>query len=304
MSQGYGDSDLGFIRYEEKSGRLLLVNHCAQLDPAFLYFGHASPNSVTHLAGCHGEGLKLAAVVMARSGYEMSISSGVYKWTFSGGSASDAPLLCSRTSNSTGAAHVSPETGHLQVNMRNSVCVSIGAESKQGGRPVEMKDFERWLHVTIDIRGLNHPTSIIETEYGHIILDPKYEGRIYVKGVLAPSSYTDTKHYKLGYNFVQGRVGRDRRRLMKYEEEADFIRRMWESAIQRAEALAVPVYVNLLRNFSNFRDVELADQLLQKPAKDAIWNYLKQQSNVTGFYYCENHGPEVGRKSDRYLGLD
>ncbi|KAJ5819501.1 hypothetical protein N7474_005092 [Penicillium riverlandense] len=65
---------LGFIRYEKKTGRVIMVNACAQLQPEALELGHTSKLGNPKLAGCHGEGLKLAALVMTRNDYKKAES--------------------------------------------------------------------------------------------------------------------------------------------------------------------------------------------------------------------------------------
>lgn len=64
---------LGFIKYEKKSGRVTIVNPCAQISTEALELGHSSKRGNGKLTGCHGEGLKLAALVMIRSGYSLTI---------------------------------------------------------------------------------------------------------------------------------------------------------------------------------------------------------------------------------------
>jgi hypothetical protein len=65
---------LGHIKYEKKAGRVILVNSCAQIQPEVLQLGHTSKQGNAKLAGCHGEGLKLAALVMSRNGYKAKIA--------------------------------------------------------------------------------------------------------------------------------------------------------------------------------------------------------------------------------------
>jgi hypothetical protein len=58
---------LGFIKYEKKIGRVTLVNACMQLPVESLVMGLTSKDKQDHLAGSHGEGLKVAALVMHRA---------------------------------------------------------------------------------------------------------------------------------------------------------------------------------------------------------------------------------------------
>lgn len=76
------DQALGFIRYEKKSGELRLANGCAQLRPKILQLGKTTKQNKNNFAGCHGEGLKLAAMVMSRNGYKVSVATSNYTWSF------------------------------------------------------------------------------------------------------------------------------------------------------------------------------------------------------------------------------
>jgi hypothetical protein len=46
----------------------------AAASPESLHEGHTSKQGNAKLAGCHGEGLKLAALVMSRNGYKAKIT--------------------------------------------------------------------------------------------------------------------------------------------------------------------------------------------------------------------------------------
>jgi hypothetical protein len=74
-SHGHGRA-LGFIKYEKKPGRVILANPCASLRPDDLLLGQTSKDGSPYLAGCRGEGLKLAAMVMSQNGYRMHIAAG------------------------------------------------------------------------------------------------------------------------------------------------------------------------------------------------------------------------------------
>ena len=55
---------LSFVHYKEKDGMLELTNFKARLSRATLDQGVTSKREKDHLAGAHGEGFKIAALVM------------------------------------------------------------------------------------------------------------------------------------------------------------------------------------------------------------------------------------------------
>ena len=55
---------LGFIRFFKDSGKLIIANANAQLQPGDLQLGQSSKGYNNNVIGCHGEGFKLAALVL------------------------------------------------------------------------------------------------------------------------------------------------------------------------------------------------------------------------------------------------
>ncbi|KAL5364285.1 hypothetical protein BJX96DRAFT_157091 [Aspergillus floccosus] len=287
---------MGFIKYDKQSGCLSLVNARSQFEPRYLHLGKASENNANEPGSYRGEGLKFAAIVMSRHGYEMSVACRDSQWTFACDDTAELQGFCwwrlSKTSTAQNDIEHTHKMSLLPAQKENTVCVSVGPGARQQAQVVGPEEFERWLDVTMDIRGFTYPASIIETKHGDILLDPKHEGRVYVKGVLYPPASLEGTPYKVGYNFLEGRISRDRRRLMNNLEEAKLVTRLWETAVQQDEAYALPTYVNILRNMPHARDVELAEQFLQGSTRISIWKFLQEESNDTGFYYCEGHDSE------------
>lgn len=157
-----------------------------------------------------------------------------------------------------------------------------------------LDELKTWLKVSLDIRGFSYPASIVATNYGDLILDQAFQGKVYLRGLLLPSSTLDSNPFKLGYNFIKGRVNRDRQRLADDLEEADLVTRIWESAIEKEETVLLPIYVNLLRKFPRVPDVALADHLLKDCTRSLIWKSLLKEADGRGFYYSEKLGPQVG----------
>ena len=68
-----GRRSLGFIKYDKKLNRVTLANACMQLPVEALELGFTTKTGQDHLAGSHGEGLKLAAVALSRDGYSLQV---------------------------------------------------------------------------------------------------------------------------------------------------------------------------------------------------------------------------------------
>ncbi|KAH2060207.1 hypothetical protein KXX03_006327, partial [Aspergillus fumigatus] len=261
-----------------------------------LYCNKTSKKGQLQFAGCHGEGLKLAAMVMCREGYSVSIETGNSYWSFAYGGPSKSRFCCNigplSVATPDGKLNSAQDMACFTYRTWRDVCVEVGPDSEGTGGGVSLEKFKQWLTVSLDIRGYSYPESIIETDQGDLIIDPRFRGKTFLKGLLLPASVLEARPFELSYNFVQGGVNRDRQRLVSRYEQADLVRRIWESAIRENEALILPLYVNLLRNFPRAPDVELADQLLDHVTRFRIWKYLLKDAGDEKFYFCQKTGSQ------------
>ncbi|CAI7647755.1 unnamed protein product, partial [Penicillium manginii] len=77
-----GRRSLGFIKYEKKSSRVTFANACIQFPVESLELGFTTKVGQNQLAGSHGDGLKLAAVVLSRDGYRLQVAASRCSWYF------------------------------------------------------------------------------------------------------------------------------------------------------------------------------------------------------------------------------
>ncbi len=290
MTEAYG-----FIKYEKESGKVVLANSCVQLKPDILQLGQTSKQGESQLAGCHGEGLKLAAMVMSRENYRVSIETNNSHWDFSLADSSRFRCIISPSEEDIPKRKPRPgrEMALLRSRIWRDVSVFIGPLREPVSQGVSLEQFKKWLGVTFEIRGYSYPESVIETNDGSLIMDPRYRGKVFLKGLLLPACALETRSFQFGYNFLHGEVNRDRQRLVSRYQEADLVRKIWESAIQKNKDWTLPVYIGLLRESPHAPDVELADQLLENPTRVLIWQYLLKEADNTRFYFCQSSGSKV-----------
>lgn len=285
---------LGFIKYDKLTGRVTIANSCAHLKHEDLEIGHSSKRENANLAGCHGEGLKLAALAMLRNGYSMGIKASNTYWSFLlGGSGFHCQLQQFKGVDINTQSEPASDMAQLRSHIGRDVTVVIEASTENEGNGISLAIFQQWLKVSLDIRGFSYPSHILETDAGDLILDLNYQGKIYLKGMLLPAANSELKPYRLGYNFPRGRVNRDRQILVDSHEEADIVRRIWEAAIRSHEDVMLPIYINLLRNFPEAPDVGSADQLLEKRTRNLIWKHLLRDAKGKEFYYSQTSNPQV-----------
>ena len=246
-----------------------------------------------NLAGSHGEGLTLAALVMSRHGYSVKIDASNAHWNFSlKGSRFSCQFWPPTEDNASSETDPAIDMAQLRSRTDRDVTVVIEAGvGKQDKIPLAM--FHAWLRVSLDIRRFSYPTHILETNAGDLILDADFCGQLYLKGVALPASFCELKPYKFGYNFPRGKVNRDRQILVDCLEEADIVRQIWEAAFQNHKQLLLPIYIDLLRKSPDAPDVGFAKHLLEKPTRTLIWKHLLEETEGRHFYYSEASNAQV-----------
>ncbi|CEJ61881.1 hypothetical protein PMG11_10397 [Penicillium brasilianum] len=284
---------LGFIKYNKHDGCVTISNSCVEIGLNVLELGYSSKRLDSNAAGCHGEGLKLAALVMVRSGLNVDLFASRNHWRFG---LLRSHFYCEiKPSEDNGSAGRDPAEDMFRLSPMadRDVTLEIRAPSESKKNALSLDDFHGWLAITCDIRGLTHPSDILETDAGDLILDPKFYGRIYLNGMHLPCSGSELQQYRFAYNFLHGKVNRDRQILVDRDEEANMVRRIWEAAIRKHRVAFLPIYVNLLRNFPKALDIESAAHFLESPTKHLIWKYLLDEAGDDKFYYNENSSAEV-----------
>jgi hypothetical protein len=187
------------------------------------------------------------------------------------------------------------DMARLRSRIDRDIAVVIGARRHRKDQPVSVVVFRDWTGMILDVRGPSYPSHIIETDDGDLILDPRFHGKVYVKGMILSAPVSRFRVFKFGYNFANG-YGRDRQRFVRHEE-SDVVRRIWESAIQKYETVLLSIYVNLLRHFPRAADVESADRLLEGSTRSLVWKRLLRETENKRFYYSHSCNAKVGRIS-------
>lgn len=283
---------LGFIRFSKKRGEVQLTNYNARLTRKALGLGQSSKRKQGNLAGTHGEGFKVAALVLVRKQYQVRYESSSFYWTFQFGGRGKNMLFCHLTTmKDTKLQKLKDEyskrlakdnSKNLKTNIWEDVTVRIGnVLGGTKGRKVELETFLDWLTVAID---LDKPNRAIDTTHGSLLLDKRFFGKIYLKGLFLDTA-TSARNFKFGYNFSQGEINRDRQILANPEQEADMLAKIWEEAIQRSKGMAKE-YATMLQQESskNWADVTLAKDRLSMHTTSAIWDHLRKKRPEV--FYC------------------
>jgi hypothetical protein len=298
---------LGFIRFCIARGHLELTNFKAKLSRKALDLGTSSKRRKSNQAGTHGEGFKIASLVMVRNGYQVRYESQDHYWNFrlgGRGGRDEDHLYCHfskmRKSSVEKNFKKSKEDRLKKMprgytaNSWEDVTVKMGNVSgPNNGEKITREIFMEWVKVALD---LNKPSTTIEIPQGTIILDPSSQGKIYLKGLLLQDA--SSSKFKYGYNFLHGQVNRDRQKLSSSEQEAKMLVEMWNSAIEleSGSRTAVKNYVDMLTVNTEWADVEKAGHYISKfesLAKSIFEELERRDSGKNRFYYPQDSPSHV-----------
>jgi hypothetical protein len=279
---GVGTNDregwLGYIRFNGRDGEgtVEIVNRSATIQPWHLDLGGTSKADNDHQAGAHGEGLKIALLVLMRGHQNHSVRcrSGGFNWTFN---FTDRGRLVARLHRmSAGSIRKVEDQSRRQIDTtllpfaakpKSDVQFVIGEGLKgrdEWGRPVKRspvkrENFDAWTTAALF---LHEPQDgvIISTEDGDLLTTSQLCGNIYLKGLLlnestpSRSASITNRPLKFGYNFAFGRTNRGRQSVAGANEESKAILAIWSSVL-----VAVPEMVQELSDMLDTTEPEYAD---------------------------------------------
>ncbi|EXJ62057.1 hypothetical protein A1O7_02490 [Cladophialophora yegresii CBS 114405] len=305
----------GYIIFKSQPGSLEITNFEAKLERRHLHLGETNKRDDPRSAGGHGEGFKVGALVLRRSGYSVKFETNSLYWNF--GFARDRALLCCALTKPQQSVLIKQaekcrkqkgtpnQTRGLVARIREDMTVKIGksTDDKHGVRPkkrgISEETFRAWLTVSLDLDPPN-AAQVIHTPAGDLIGDPRYRGRVYLKGLLV-SEYGDHKsggkNYRFGYNFNSGKVNRDRQSVVDLNEEARMLANIWESAIAMKGVAIIDSYVNLFNQDGEVPDIAMALDHVSRLTAVNICKYLKM-FHPEAFFYSDRQESEQNPTTD------
>ncbi|KAF4835438.1 putative modification methylase [Colletotrichum siamense] len=281
---------LGYIKFIKQTGTLELANFNAALDQRHLSLGGTTKRDDSKSAGTHGEGFKVAALVMTRNNRVVHIESSSAYWKFGFRGANKEKFSCQITkpAPSTIKKHhdsLSSETsnGRARRNLTSYVHrdVIVRISTPKGYESIKEQQFWDWSLVAIDLH-CPSPEKILRTEHGDLLIGPPFAGRIYLKGLRVPGQGLSSATYSYGYDFANGRINRDRERMMNQMEEAKIVASIWEMAVIERPELTKD-YVRLF-DVVRSPDVAFADTVVSKKMAEHLWQYLLKDAPDCFFY--------------------
>ncbi|KEF58387.1 uncharacterized protein A1O9_06313 [Exophiala aquamarina CBS 119918] len=184
------------------------------------------------MAGHHGEGVKLAALVMRRLGHSVRIESSSFYWIFNFG---PGDTLCCRLSEPSSTSMTRKKNAYAEqmtrpANVWEDVTFEISKRRDTFGHKIEEAEFRQWMTVALDL-DVPDGDDIIRNQCGVLILGHTYSRCVYLKGLRVAGHGPDGRLYRYGYNLLAGRINRDRECMVNQLEEAQMIAIIWEQPI-------------------------------------------------------------------------
>jgi hypothetical protein len=171
-------------------------------------------------------------------------------------------------------------------NIWQDVTFQIGG----GGSMLSAEVVMSWTKFALQ---LDPPTKIIETEKGSLILDSKFNNRMFLKGILLEDTRATKTYFQFGYNLSQGQVDRDRKQLSDIYEQGKLLADIWAKAMEKDLSL-VEQYFNMLQIHPLPADVELAENYIGLSTAKKIWQHLLDKDpHHKLFYYNVELGKQV-----------
>ncbi|KAJ4325301.1 hypothetical protein N0V84_003522 [Fusarium piperis] len=305
-----GPDCLGYILFRGTDGRgtVELTNRCSRLEPYHLDLGGTTKAANQNLAGVHGEGLKIALLVLQRDQHNHFIRcvAGGFSWCF--GFTTQGKLIAKLTRLSEGSArnkekHPKGTLAPFYPNYKTDVRFVIGqvkdGKSERGESlkryPVKREEFESWCTTVLSLQKLDKD-SVLKTKHGEIIMDPKHRGSLYLKGLLmrrstrSCSASMTGRPLKYGYNFENGTTNRDRRTLSSAEEEGRAILKIWEAALLKRPGLVGELSDMLNSSDPQWAEVSMLSAGLLPGTADKLAQHLL--SDTSKWYYSAREREE------------
>ncbi|KAK4450390.1 hypothetical protein QBC34DRAFT_461980 [Podospora aff. communis PSN243] len=327
----FNNNDLGFIRFsgENGEGTVEITNRRATLQLHNLDLGGTTKAEDGRQAGSHGEGLKVALVVLLRERQNHSVRccSGGVNWYFNFNTACQLTahlhrMSCGQIHRHTVRAQAVRENQNSLLpfvpDPGNDVQFVIG-EQGQGRNEMGMTvsrqqvkrvDFDAWTEAALFLHAANRNEDVvISTRSGDLLLSPEFRGRIYLKGLLllesteSRSASVTNLPLKFGYNFASGSTNRERQSLAGPDEEVKAILAIWDNVLRDKPEMASELHGMLNSEEPRYADVFRAMHHIESDTVKRLKDYLLGDQFAGKWYYSSADKSKNSRLNDTIRGL-
>ncbi|KAI2469199.1 hypothetical protein F4781DRAFT_422109 [Annulohypoxylon bovei var. microspora] len=308
---GHSKECLGYIRWSRQNGvgTVDITNRQATLQPWHLDMGSSSKVNDKSQAGMHGEGLKVALLVLMRGpqNHAVRCRSGGFSWTFN--FTSQRRLVACPVRMTPKAIDNAHDQAKKEVRISLLPIVAILNEDVQfligphvkgrdeNGYPTERTEvtrdeFKNWTRAALFLQNIDDG-GIVKTKNGDLITDPRFSGNIYLKGLLLKESKEGRSAsitgnvLKYGYNFATGTTNRERESMAGADDESRAILAIWNSALLIKGNLVGRLHRLLNSKKIEYADVQKADSFIQEETRNRIKSFILEESKNKWCYTAQ-----------------
>ena len=187
-------ASFSFVQEDEKTGTVRITNKTSVLTKESLLLGSTTKANDENTIGKHGEGYKIAFMVLLRNGKKIKVynSSAKEMW--------EVRIVKSRKYNGQLVTTVFVQKDAVwKKKTDDNLTIEVSGITPEEYAEVVDKN----LH-------LHEYKSVAVGEYGEILLDESEAGRVYVEGLYV----CESKGFKYGYNLKASRINLDRDRKL------------------------------------------------------------------------------------------
>jgi hypothetical protein len=239
------------VRHRKDTNTLVIENEGTTLPHEALLMGHTSKAGRTDTIGHFGEGLKLGVLALVRFGLPVKIRSGSEVWV---------PFIDKSEKFNADVLVFDVQKGRKDD---NRVQVEVGGIDSETWEKIS----SRFLFLTKLRDNL-----FVSVTSGKLLTDPKFSGKLYVKGIFVG----ERPELLFGYDLAEAEVDRDRKMVNPYDLRWR-TNNIWTEVVSRRPDM-VKEYASLLESDapdvqgmeSDYAAGRLVGEVRQKLAKDFL----------------------------------
>lgn len=295
-------------------GTIDITNKNATLQTWHMDMGATSKADDTRQAGTHGDGLKIALLVLQRGpqNHPVRCATGSFSWTFDFNDSEklvvqlrhmtqDQLVRTDEKSKPASEKSLAPFAAQPDRDVQFLIGQMDSGRDEQGNKTsedtVSLEEFNKWCETALFLQDVEDDGIVLGGDEGNLVADPRFRGNIYLKGLLLKmptetvSASVTGKPLKFGYDFQHGTITRERELACSPEEEARLIYSIWNKVL-----LVQPSYfynLSEMLNCSNpeFADVSMAGNLVGFEIASGLQKQLF--SGGTNWYYSTTEKAQV-----------
>lgn len=311
---------LGYISFTDQngSGVIEITNRRATLEPGHLDLGHTTKQDSDTQAGVHGEGLKIALLVLIRSpqNHAVRCCSGDFNWRFNFTNRGRLAAVLTRMSD----RQIDKAQKDAEKRIAGGSAIPFAASSgkdvqfligeKRRTRnerghfakrcQVTRASFEAWIKSALFLCAVQDG-GIISTTHGDLLTSPQSVGCLYLKGLLLSETTAEksasitTLPLKFGYNFAQGQTNRERQSIAGPLAESRAILAIWKEVVAKQPDMVKQLSDMLNSDEPKYADVHRAEINLKNDWATAklLRDYLLGGDLGSKWYYSIEQLREV-----------